>query len=34
MRMLNDAGEWHSLGVVTQQGALLVWRWLPSNVLQ
>src|SRR5215469_8173164 len=34
MCVLNDAGEWHSLRMVTQQRALLVWRGLPSNVLQ
>src|SRR6516162_3498513 len=34
MCVLNDVGQWHSLGVVTQQRALLVRRGLPSNVLQ
>src|SRR5262249_30369631 len=33
MCVLNDAGGWHSRGVGTQQGTLLVWRGLPSNVL-
>jgi hypothetical protein len=32
MCVLNDAGEWHSLGMVTQQRALLVRCGLPSNV--
>src|SRR5215469_7863530 len=34
MRVLNYAGQWHSLRMMTQQRALLVRRRLPSNVLQ
>jgi hypothetical protein len=32
MCVLNDACQWHSLGMVTQQRALLVRRGLPSNI--